>query len=92
MLCVCGACCDGCSRYGKECAGCEAIKGKVYWVQYIGSKVCPIFECARNKGFKTCGDCPEIPCGLWFSLKDPGMSEAEHKDSIDKRVSALKKN
>jgi hypothetical protein len=90
MLCVCGACCDDCPRHGSECAGCEAIEGKVYWVQYIGADVCPVFKCARDKVLNNCGDCSDIPCELWFSLRDPQLSEEEHYKSIEERVSALK--
>ena len=90
MMCVCGANCDECTRYGNECAGCEAIKGEVFWAKYIGSKVCPVFECAKNRDFKNCGDCSEIPCELWFNLKDPNISEEEHRDSINSRVAVLK--
>jgi len=89
-LCVCGACCDNCPHYGNECVGCEAVKGKVYWAQYIGSDICPMFKCARDKIFNTCGDCSEIPCMLWSSIKDPEMSDEEHKKSIEERVLALK--
>jgi hypothetical protein len=91
MICVCGACCDGCPKHKSGCAGCEVIGGKVYWANYIGFDVCHVFKCARDRLFKNCGDCSEIPCRLWFSLRDPAMTEEEHEKSVKERVAAFKR-
>lgn len=90
MLCVCGACCDDCPHYGDECSGCETIGGKVFWAQYVGAEICPVFQCVKDNHYQTCGDCSKIPCDLWFTLRDPAWSEEEHKKSITKRVNVLR--
>jgi hypothetical protein len=74
-----------------ECKGdCETLKGKVYWAKYIGVEVCPVYQCVQDHGLKSCGDCEKLPCQLWFTLKDPSMTDAEHEKSIKDRVKLLK--
>ena len=91
MLCVCGACCEGCCGYSKECGGsCEATQGRVFWAQYIGAEVCPVYQCVKDNGYKNCGDCEKIPCETWFAVKDPATSDEDHKKSIEERVAKLK--
>ncbi|HII92483.1 MAG TPA: DUF3795 domain-containing protein [Methanosarcina sp.] len=90
MICVCGVNCDGCPHLNNECTGCNAIEGKVYWAQHIGADVCPVYKCVKEKGYQNCGDCSQIPCELWVSLKDPSLSEEEHQKSIQNRLLVLK--
>jgi hypothetical protein len=91
MLCVCGASCDGCDHLGVECASdCSAQKGRVYWTQYMGAEVCPVYQCVDNRKYQNCGDCADLPCQTWISLKDPGMSDEEHQKSISARIKLLK--
>lgn len=90
MVCVCGANCDGCDHLNDECAGCDVLKGRVYWTRYIGADVCPVYKCAKEKSYRNCGDCSQIPCELWVSLKDPSWSEEEHQKSIQNRLLVLK--
>lgn len=92
MLTVCGIDCSGCSLFGKECSGCRELCGRVYWVQYIGAEVCPLVQCCEDKGVSDCGKCSELPCGKWYDLKDPNISEDDHLTSIHERVAVLKKN
>lgn len=90
MLCVCGACCDGCD-YSGECAGsCEARQGRVFWTQYIDAEVCPVYQCVKENGYKNCGDCAKLPCETWYTLKDPAVGDEEHQKSIADRVAKLK--
>lgn len=90
MLCVCGANCEGCS-YSEECAGgCEKLQGRVFWTKYINAEVCPVYQCVKDHGYKNCGGCGKLPCETWFTLKDPGINDEEHKKSIDDRVAKLK--
>ncbi|MDD4600737.1 hypothetical protein SDC9_20905 [bioreactor metagenome] len=89
MLSVCGVICGDCKSYGTECAGCQQIEGKVFWAQYIGADICPTYKCVRDKSVNHCGECTQMPCELWFSLKDPGWSEEEHQASIKMRQEAL---
>lgn len=90
MLCVCGACCEGCSYSGECVGGCAKLQGRVFWTQYIDAEVCPVYQCAKNNGYKTCGECAKLPCETWFMLKDPAISAEEHQKSIDERVARLK--
>lgn len=93
MLNVCGADCIGCPSLNKECQGnCGAIKGKVYWAKYLGVEVCPVYACVESKKFNTCGDCDQLPCETWQTLKDPSMTDEQHQKSIRDRVVLLKKN
>jgi len=44
----------------------------------------------NTRSYKSCGDCPELPCKTFHELKDPNISEEEHIKSIGTRVRALK--
>lgn len=90
MICVCGVNCDECLRLNNGCAGCDALEGNVFWTQYICTDTCPVYKCVKEKGHQNCGHCPEIPCELWVSLKDPSLSEEEHQKSIQGRLLVLK--
>lgn len=90
-LCVCGANCEGCPNREGECqGGCQSLKGKVFWTKLIGVEVCPVYKCVEENGFANCGDCALLPCPMWFSLKDPELSDEEHQKSIVDRVAKLK--
>lgn len=90
MLQACGANCEECHSYKKECEGCRALQGKVYWVGYIGQDVCPMYQCCQDKGYEHCGGCAELPCKMWYEIKDPTWTDEEHIASINMRVSLLK--
>lgn len=90
-LCVCGVNCENCPHLGEECIdGCEALGGRVYWTCYISQDICPVYKCAKEKNYKNCGDCGQLPCELWYSLKDPSYTDEEHIRSINERTIALK--
>ncbi len=89
MVTKCGAICDECLSFKKECPGCGPTCGQVFWTKYIEKDVCPVYQCCEDKGISDCGCCPELPCQLWFALKDPGFSDEEHQASIDIRVKRL---
>jgi hypothetical protein len=91
VLTVCGTNCDVCPHLNIECKGtCESQHGQVYWTKYTGVDVCPVYKCAQDQQFENCGDCQKLSCELWFSLKDPGLTAAEHQKSINERVKALR--
>ncbi|MGE5391193.1 MAG: DUF3795 domain-containing protein [Deltaproteobacteria bacterium] len=90
MLQVCGVNCEECPSYPEECKGCRAIQGKVFWVGYIGQEVCPMYKCCQDKGYEHCGGCAELPCKMWYEIKDPTLADEEHIASINTRVSILK--
>jgi len=90
MLQACGANCEECPSFQKECQGCHVLQGKVYWAEYIGVEVCPVYQCCQDKELAHCGGCAELPCKMWYELKDPTWSDEEQMASIKKRVQLLK--
>jgi len=97
QLAVCGADCAPCPFFQKEfngqtCAGCRQTKGNPFWAaEDFNGGACPIFDCASTKhSFNSCGECAELPCALFFELKDPSMSDEQHRESITRRVNVLK--
>ncbi len=92
ILSACGLICDECEFYCKECSGCFAVKGQTFWAkEMMPNKTCPLFNCSVNeKGFKSCGDCLELPCKMFREMKDPNSSDEEHRISLKQRVERLK--
>jgi hypothetical protein len=74
----------------KPCRGCNAEKGQIFWVKFMGLDTCPIYACATNKPVKHCGECAELPCKIYFEMKDPSISEEQHQQGIRDRVEVLK--
>ena len=90
LLSPCGIDCESC-EYAESCSGCFAIEGKPFYIKDFGMEVCPLYDCPVNqKGYKSCGECPDLPCQLFYDWKDPSMSDEEHINSINARVKALK--
>ena len=90
LLSPCGINCEECP-VKNECEGCNACGGKPFYLKDFGVDVCPMFDCAVNKkGYKTCGECPELPCQIFYDWKDPSMTEEAHLQSIKERVELLK--
>ena len=87
----CGINCEVCG-YKDECGEtCHNIKGKPCYIKDFGINVCPMYDCAVNKkGYKTCGECPELPCKTYYDWKDLSMTDEEYIKSINDRVSTLK--
>lgn len=90
-LTACGTDCRTCDyQESQKCSGCFDCKGKVWWLKYINETVCPIYKCATiDKGFSHCGYCDELPCDFFWKLKDPDLSDEEHKISVLTRVGRL---
>lgn len=90
---VCGLMCNDCKAFPEECRGCLAVKGMPYWTKDVTSNgICPLYDCAvYQKGYHHCGDCPELPCQMYFDLKDPGISDDEHQKLLKIRVANLQK-
>lgn len=90
---VCGLICNDCTVFPKECHGCLAVEGMPYWTKDVTSNgVCPLYDCAVNqKRYHHCGDCPDLPCQMFVDLKDPAISDAEHRELLKKRVANLRK-
>ena len=92
LVAPCGAVCDECPYLHNGCEGCRSVDGKVFWAaDHTEIGICPMYDCSINKNkFHNCGECGELPCNLFTDMKDPGMSDEEHKESIIKRVNVLK--
>jgi len=85
---VCGIYCGRCSYLGKECNGCTAEKGRVFWTRLdqIPWDVCPIWKCcAEERKLEHCGLCSDLPCATYLDLKDPEDPQADlhKKESIE---------
>lgn len=86
---VCGLICSECPSLNKECKGCSAEDGKAYWTTYLAEKVCPIYACVLEKRVSDCGGCEKLPCDIWWSLRDPALSNDEFQTSIKQRLENL---
>ena len=87
--CACGLSCECCGHYSVECGGCKAARGAVYWTAYCGMECCPIYACAREKGLDHCGQCRDLPCAIWDSLRDPDETPEQTEKSIAERLRRL---
>jgi len=89
---TCGLVCSECEYYNTTCSGCRAIKGSTFWAkEMMPTKVCPLYDCAvKKRGYNDCGDCKELPCQLFLSMKDPKSTDEEHQRSIGERVARLR--
>ncbi|MBK7031053.1 MAG: DUF3795 domain-containing protein [Bacteroidales bacterium] len=94
ILSACGLRCDECEFFGKQCNGCYVVQGQTFWAkEMMPNQTCPLFDCSVNKkGFKSCGNCSELPCKLFKEMKDPNSSEEEHQRMLKVRVNLLKEN
>jgi hypothetical protein len=94
LLSACGLICDECEYFNKTCTGCINVKGSTFWAkEMVPGKVCPMYDCAVNKKeFKNCGGCSELPCKLFYDMKDPKSTDEEHQKSIGIRVTLLTAN
>ena len=90
--------CDKCSSICKSmhnvfnniCEGCNAIHEKILLNKNISLNICPIYECVINKHYKHCGECKQLPCKLYYDLKDPLISDITHKLEIEHRIRVIK--
>jgi len=91
VISACGLVCSECHFFRKECSGCYEVEGAPFWAKDISENgKCPLYECSViQKGFKSCGQCSELPCIMFQDLKDPNVSEQEHKKALSKRVALL---
>lgn len=86
----CGIECGKCPMYG-QCGGCTETKGKPFFLKEAGAEVCPLYDCPVNeKGFKTCAECSELPCGKFYDWRDPEVPEEAHGENIRKQMETLR--
>ena len=69
-----------------------AVKGQTFWaIEMMPTKTCPLFDCAVNtRHYKNCGDCSELPCELFRTMKDPNSTDEQHAQGLIDRVAKLK--
>lgn len=88
-LSACGTDCAACGFFGNACPGCNQCSGKVFHAP--AGKACPIFACcAGKKRLAHCGQCPDLPCGLWRATRDPALSDEAFEANIAGRVKNLR--
>lgn len=94
LVSACGLLCDKCQFFNKTCKGCYQVEGRTFWArEAIPDKICPLFNCAvYEHKFNNCGQCHQLPCNKFMELKDPNITEEEHKASIQKRINILRSN
>jgi hypothetical protein len=87
----CGADCNVC-EFKEDCGGsCFACEGKPCYIATTGLEICEIYDCAINKkGYKSCGECADLPCEIFYAWKDPSISDEDFKANVDMRVAALR--
>jgi len=92
LISACGLVCSDCPFFKKPCSGCFEVKGKPFWAkEATPNGVCQLFDCSLiNHGYRSCGDCSELPCQMFLDLKDPNISQKEHEKSIAKRIEILR--
>jgi hypothetical protein len=87
---ICGVvCATDCRAYKVECEGCNELEGKVSWAAYYNKTHCPIYSCATDQGFSSCGPCGKAPCRLWIETRDPDFSDEEFERDIANRLKNL---
>lgn len=91
MVSCCGVNCKECEYFGHSCEGCDLIKGKPFWIEYTGDKVCELYHCCiEQKQFSHCGICPQVPCD-YYDQDDPTKSQEENEADFRKQMDWLKK-
>lgn len=89
-LSVCGTDCSACPLHGNLCTGCNEACGKVFHAPE--GKPCLIYGCCVNKHhYATCASCSRVPCAVWQATRDPSMTDEQFEQSVNDRVSALRK-
>ena len=85
----CGTICTECEYYPNECAGCQAVQGKVFWLGFTGEDVCGIYDCCiHQKKLLHCGLCKALPCKR-YELSEPTKSEAENQANLERQLFRL---
>lgn len=74
----CGRDCYECAHFPHDCLGCNEIKGRVFWLQYVDEVICPIYNCCQNKKeYIDCGICSKHPCYRYFEENDVAAAYEE---------------
>ncbi|MCL2508587.1 MAG: DUF3795 domain-containing protein [Oscillospiraceae bacterium] len=93
LLSPCGIDCEACQMKESCGGGCQICGGKPFYIKDFGVETCPMYDCSVNKhGYKTCAECPEVPCQIFFDWKDPGMTDEQHVSAVNANVALLKES
>ncbi|MEI6123868.1 MAG: DUF3795 domain-containing protein [Bacteroidota bacterium] len=95
LISACGLVCTECEFFlNQQCHGCYAVKGATFWAkEMMPTQVCPLFDCSVNsRGYRSCGNCEELPCATFLQMKDPSISDEEHTKQLAVRQQRLKNN
>jgi hypothetical protein len=87
----CGIYCGHCHHFGKICKGCDFEVGRPFWADRINADICLIYKCCIfDKKLEHCGLCDELPCELFYKLRDPSLNGKDSEISISARKNDLK--
>jgi len=71
QIAMCGDYCGECAyREPFDCPGCQAACGDMVW------GTCAVAKCCVSRGYRHCGQCPELPCATLQAAFD----HPEHGD------------
>lgn len=88
---VCGVnCSTDCKAFQTECAGCNELQGKVSWAEFYGQEHCPIYACVTALEYTSCQECGKAPCVIWYSTKNPDVTDQEFEADLMSRLKNLK--
>jgi hypothetical protein len=88
----CGIYCGSCEYFGKQCEGCNSLKGKPFWTASVKMDICTLYDCSINKKqLEHCGLCSELPCKTYLEFRDPSLTDEQFNESVKKRCADLKK-
>lgn len=85
---------------GTDCGACSFVWGTVPGLQRMsgarvscadGLRVLDLRLCAGEKGLRNCAQCPDLPCSLWQSTRDPSFTDEQFAANIAGRVENLRK-
>ncbi|MCC8191066.1 MAG: DUF3795 domain-containing protein [Planctomycetes bacterium] len=86
----CGIDCSACHEYKSGCPGCRNLEGRIYWTDKAQDGPCRIYLCAtRQRGYHSCGECPELPCHRYASLREEKLTPNDPVHDISARVDYL---
>lgn len=84
VISCCGVVCSECQYYPADCKGCLTIKGRVFWLEHTGEKICEIYECCVNtKKLEHCGKCEKLPCAKYNGSDPTKTTEENNQDFIN---------
>ncbi len=92
IISCCGVDCTSCEYYPEICAGCPAIEGKAFWLEYTGGAICDIYKCCiLEKKLPHCGKCEELACHRYFDTPDPTKTQEENEADFKRQMKQLRR-